>query len=67
MENFKKEDVQQFLEMDLAELSEDTPLSEGDGLTEFQAEADAVVAALKKARGPAVKALTGPARAHCSL
>lgn len=62
MEHFKTENVQQFLEMDLAELSEGTPLSEGGGLMEFQAEAKAVAAALKKAGTHAVKALDGPAR-----
>ncbi len=53
MENFKKENVQYFLDMDLAELSEGTPLSEGNGVTEFQVEAEAVAAALKKAGVPA--------------
>lgn len=62
MENFKKENVQYFLDMDLAELSEGTPLSEGNGVTEFQAEAEAVAAALKKAGVPAGRVPSGRAR-----
>lgn len=62
MDKFKKEDVQYFLNMDLAELSEDTPLSEGDGVAEFQEEAEAVAAALKGSGVPAGKVPAGRAR-----
>lgn len=64
MENFKfkKENVQQFLEMDLAELLEDALLSEGDGLEMFQMEAEAVASALKDAGVPAGKVSPGRAR-----
>lgn len=48
MANFKEKDVQLFLDMDLAELSEDTPLSEGDGIIEFRYEADALAGAIEK-------------------
>ncbi len=66
MDNIKKENVQYFLDMDLAELSEGTPLSEGNGVTEFQMEAEVVAAALKKAGfPPAGFRLAGPA--PCSL
>lgn len=63
MKNFKKESVQYFLVMDLAELSEGTPLSEGNGVTEFQMEVEAVAAALKKAGVPAGRVPSGRARA----
>lgn len=62
MANFKKEDVQYFLDRDLAELSEDTPLSEGDSLEMFEDEARVVAEALKKAGVPAGKVSPGRAR-----
>ena len=40
MTNFKKEGVLYFLNRDLAELSEDTPLSEEDPLEMFEYEAE---------------------------
>jgi len=43
-----EENLRHFLEMDLAELSAETPLSEGDGVIEFREEAVALAAALKK-------------------
>lgn len=62
MDNIKKENVQYFLDMDLAELSEGTPLSEGNGVTEFQMEAEVVAAALKKVGVPAGRVPSGRAR-----
>lgn len=63
MENFKKEDVQRFLGMDLAELPEYTPFSEEHSLDEFQWELGTVAAALKQAGCPAEQIPTGQARA----
>jgi len=48
MKEVNKEALQNFLKMDLAELSEETPFSEGDGVIEFREEAVALAAALKK-------------------
>ena len=64
MDNIKKKMSNIFLDMDLAELSEDTPLSEGNGVTEFQMEAEVVAATLKKAGVPAGRVPSGRA---CSL
>ena len=62
MDNIKKKMSNIFLDMDLAELSEGTPLSEGNGVTEFQMEAEGVAAALKKAGVPAGRVPSGRAR-----
>lgn len=62
MENFSKEDVQLFLDTDLAELSEYAPLTEGADLDAFEQEAQAVAAALKKAGVHPATVPAGPAR-----
>lgn len=62
MENFKKEDVQLFLDMDLAELSEYTQFTEESSLETFEWETEAVAAALEEAGISPRRVPAGPAR-----